>query len=486
MQDISSAIQCLRKGFAFKKHDYAWREKQLKALLRLFEENSNSFEEALFKDLKQNAMMRMVEPMMCITEIKHALKNLKQWMQAESVPNNMIFNLPGTASLKPEPYGIVLIIAPWNYPVQLLGRPLVGALAAGNSVLVKPSEVSANVSAVFGKLIPKYFSEEDVVCIEGGADVTTEILKHKFDYIFYTGSTAVGRIIMKAAAEHLTPVTLELGGKSPTIVDRDAESYLEVAAKRIVWGKLLNAGQTCIAPDYVLVHKDIEQKFVAAVKKVIKSFYGENPKKSDDYSRIISQKHTQRLGNLLEGNRDKIELGGEIDEVEKYVSPTLLRNPDPNTALMQEEIFGPILPILSMDSIEKACDFINNRPKPLALYIFSNNQKTIDYVIDNTSSGGVSINETIAHVSISTLPFGGVGESGMGAYNGKSSFDTFSHKKPIFRRPTWFDLNAKYPPYASNNLSILKYATIELPSMKNLLLVPTLVVLAAIAFALFK
>jgi aldehyde dehydrogenase (NAD+) len=370
--------------------------------------------------------------------------------------------------------------------VQLLGRPLVGALAAGNSVLVKPSEVSANVSAVFGKLIPKYFSEEDVVCIEGGADVTTEILKHKFDYIFYTGSTAVGRIIMKAAAEHLTPVTLELGGKSPTIVDRDAESYLEVAAKRIVWGKLLNAGQTCIAPDYVLVHKDIEQKFVAAVKKVIKSFYGENPKKSDDYSRIISQKHTQRLGNLLEGNRDKIELGGEIDEVEKYVSPTLLRNPDPNTALMQEEIFGPILPILSMDSIEKACDFINNRPKPLALYIFSNNQKTIDYVIDNTSSGGVSINETIAHVSISTLPFGGVGESGMGAYNGKSSFDTFSHKKPIFRRPTWFDLNAKYPPYASNNLSILKYATIELPSMKNLLLVPTLVVLAAIAFALFK
>jgi len=294
-----------------------------------------------------------------------------------------------------------------------------------------------------------------VKVVLGSIPETTELLKQEFDYIFYTGSPQVGKIVMKAASEHLTPVTLELGGKSPCIVDKDVN--LDVAAKRITWGKFLNNGQTCIAPDYMFVHKDIKSKLLDKIKQNVTDFYGEDPKKSPDYSRIVSERHAERLGKLIQGNAKNIFIGGDVDVKEKYVAPTIIENPDLNSPLMQEEIFGPILPVMTYDKFDDVVKFINQRPKPLALYLFSTNSKLKDEIVERTSSGATVINDVVVHNVIDTLPFGGVGNSGMGAYNGKFTFDTFSHNKTVFIKPTWIDPFARYPPYDNTKISIVQY-----------------------------
>jgi len=320
-------------------------------------------------------------------------------------------------------------------------------------VIVKPSEVSANCAAWLAANIPKYLDPNCVRVVEGGPDETTLLLKEKFDYIFYTGNTVVGRIVMKAAAEHLTPVTLELGGKTPCIVDRDAN--LDVSARRICSGKFSNAGQTCVAPDYILVHQDVEEKLIEKLKSTIHQFYGDDPEKSVDFTRVINTRHTERLALLLEGEENNILLGGQVNRQDKYVAPTLVKahfNSVENCKLMKDEIFGPILPIITVSSIDEAIQFVNDRPKPLALYVFSENKRVAEKVTRETSSGGAAVNETVLHVACRDLPFGGVGPSGIGAYNGKTTFDTFTHHKPVLSRPSWIDPSIRYPPFTPNKI----------------------------------
>jgi aldehyde dehydrogenase (NAD+) len=350
-----------------------------------------------------------------------------------------------------EPYGVVLIISPWNYPFQLTIAPLIGAIAAGNCVLIKPSEFSPATSALMAKMIAEIFDPDYLAVFQGDAEATQQILAEKFDYIFYTGSTAVGRIIMTAAARHLTPVTLELGGKSPCIVDQDAR--LDYGIKRIAWGKFLNAGQTCIAPDYVLVHRKIKEAFVEEMIRTIHTFYGEDPMESPDYARIINERHFNRLLRLTEKGR--ILSGGNSRRKDLYVAPTLIDQVSPDDPVMQEEIFGPILPLIEYDDIDEAIAFVNQRPKPLALYCFSENKQIQDRVLRETSSGGGCINDTISHIGSQELPFGGIGESGMGGYHGKVSFDTFTHQRGILFRSNLVDMPLRYPPYRGR-VSLLK------------------------------
>jgi len=357
---------------------------------------------------------------------------------------------PGSGYVMREPLGVVLIIAPWNYPISLVLKPLIGAISAGNCVVIKPSEVSENCAKWLTSNITKYLDTNCIQVYEGGPQETENLLKQQFDMIFYTGNTHVGKFVMKAAAEHLTPVTLELGGKSPCIVDKDID--LETSARRIVAGKFANVGQTCVAPDYILVHDQVEDKFVDKLQQVIKEFYGDNPQSSRDYSRIINQRHTKRLEKLLQGQN--VISGGSVDVQDNYISPTLVKisSDKLNSPIMQDEIFGPILPILTIHNIDEAIEFVNSRPKPLALYIFSKNTGVQKRVLETTSSGGACVNETVFHVACKTLPFGGVGPSGMGSYNGFHSFDTFSHKKSVLDRATWLDPSIRYPPYTDRKI----------------------------------
>lgn len=428
-----------------------YRLDQLTGLKKMMEENQKEFKDALFEDLKHNEMVKLNEILLSsINEIDNAIANLYYWMQPtkQSIPMG---HQPGSGYIYPEPFGVVLLISPWNYPVSLVIKPLVGVISAGNACVIKPSEVSGATSKVFAKLIPKYLDSKMYVVIEGGPKETTTILKEQFDYIFYTGSTGVGKIIMEAAAKHLTPVTLELGGKSPCIVLKDCD--IDVAVKRITWGKFFNCGQTCIAPDYVLIDESIEEAFCKKMKECIIQFYGENPQKSEEYSRIISKKHTERLSKLIPKD---CYYGGVFDVEDKYISPTIVRNIDLESDLMKEEIFGPILPILPIKSLKGAISFINQRDKPLALYVFTSNDENAQIVINNTSSGAVEVNENLMHFNISSLPFGGVGKSGIGAYNGKYSFDTFSHSKSVLFKSTSIDPSLRYPPYTKKGLEWLK------------------------------
>jgi acyl-CoA reductase-like NAD-dependent aldehyde dehydrogenase len=322
--------------------------------------------------------------------------------------------------------------------------PLIGALAAGNCAILKPSEIAPATSALLATILPKYLDSECVQVVEGGAELATALLAERFDAIFYTGNAAVARIVMEAAAKHLTPVTLELGGKSPCIVDRSAD--LDVAARRIVWGKFYNAGQTCIAPDYILVHSAIEEALCTRMKQTLLDFYGPDPRSSPDFGRIVNARHHQRLTKLLSGSGD-IVVGGDVDEQQRYFAPTILRKVPVNSPVMVDEIFGPILPVLSVPDIGVAIAFINSCPKPLSLYLFTNDRGVQAQVLERTSSGGVVINHTLMHEVIPSLPFGGVGASGMGAYHGKASFETFSHRKAVLVKSTWLDLPIQYPPY---------------------------------------
>jgi len=365
-----------------------------------------------------------------------------------------LLHKPGSGVIVKEPLGVVLIIAPWNYPFSLWLKPLIGAIAAGNCAVVKPSEVSRHCSHTAALLLPRYMDQGCIRIVEGAVKETTLLLQQQWDHIFYTGNGTVGKIVMKAAAEYLTPITLELGGKSPTIIDDSVN--LDVAARRLCWAKFtVNAGQTCVAPDYVLVTKDTKDAFLAKMAAVLKEFYADNVKESKDYSRIINENHTKRIKSLIDGQ--KIFIGGEVDVAQRYIAPTILQDVDPSSPVMQDEIFGPVLPVLEIENVDEAISFINARPKPLALYIFSNNKQNQSKIIARTSSGGVSVNDAVLHVICPELPFGGVGASGMGAYNGKATFDTFTHRKSVLQRATWSDPALRYPPYTESKLKWLKF-----------------------------
>jgi aldehyde dehydrogenase (NAD+) len=352
--------------------------------------------------------------------------------------------------------GVVLIISPWNYPLQLLLVPLVGAIAAGNCAVLKPSEITPAMSDLFARRLPNYVDRESIQVVEGGVAETTALLAERFDHIFYTGNGTVGRIVMEAAAKHLTPVTLELGGKSPCIVDQHTD--LDVAAKRIIWGKFFNAGQTCVAPDYVLVQQAIEDALLARMKQTLVEFFGDDPSKSPDYGRIVNERHHQRLMKLLPGSGEVVA-GGVGDEEKRYIAPTILRNVPADAPVMADEIFGPILPVLKYAGIDEAIARVNARPKPLALYLFTNDEEVQKRVLERTSSGGVTVNHTLLHLTVPALPFGGVGASGLGAYHGKFSFETFSHRKSVLIKPTWLDLKFIYPPYDKTKRKLVRWLT---------------------------
>jgi aldehyde dehydrogenase (NAD+) len=432
----------------------AWRREQLKAMLRLLTENEAALSAAITEDLGRHPLEAYsLDVGVSLLHIKHMLKHLADWMKPQRVSPGMLA-LPGTAEIISEPLGVVLVIAPWNYPIQLLVVPLAAALAAGNCVVAKPSELSAATSSLLASLIPKYLDTSAVAVVEGAVAETTALLERRFDHIFFTGSTPVGRVVMQAAAKHLTPVTLELGGKSPTIVAADAD--INVAARRIAYGKSVNAGQTCVAPDYVLVHNSVKLRLVERLRHEIAEFFGPDQSSSESFGRIVSERHLERLRGLADSAGGEVHAAGEADSARRYMPTTIIVDPDPASTLMQEEIFGPVLPVIGVDSIDEAIAFVNAREKPLALYVFTGNQAVADTVLAETSSGGACINHTLMHLVPDELPFGGVGTAGTGSYHGKASFDTFSHRKSVLRKPTRFDPKFLYPPYTGLKSKLLR------------------------------
>ncbi|MEH2368269.1 aldehyde dehydrogenase [Nostoc sp.] len=443
LSNIGNIIETQRDFFQTgKTKDVNFRIEQLTTLKQAIIEHEKSIVEALKADLHKPELETYLTEISVIKDIDYAIKNIQNWSKPKKAAVSWDF-FSYSAKIYPEPLGVVLIIGPWNYPFQLIISPLIGAIAAGNCAIIKPSEIASHTSDVIAKIIAKHFDPAYLAVIEGGVEASQKLLAEKFDHIFFTGGTAVGKIIMAAAAKYLTPVTLELGGKSPCIVDTDIN--LEHTVRRITWGKFINAGQTCIAPDYLLVNKTIKKDLIDGLEKSLKEFYGDNPVNSPDYARIISQKHFERLVSFLKDG--KVVIGGENQPSERYIAPTLIDNVSLEDSVMQEEIFGPILPIIEYTDIAEAIALINSRPKPLALYLFSQDKNLQKRVLQETSSGGVCINDTVMQVGVSSLPFGGVGDSGIGNYHGKASFDTFSHKKSVLQNSFWLDLKWRYAPY---------------------------------------
>ena len=435
------------------KTDINYRKKKLTQLLNTIITQEDAIIEALYKDFKKPAFEGVLtETNYVISELKETIKNIQKWAKPERVLPS-ILNFPSTDFIYKEPYGKVLIIAPWNYPFQLAFCPLIAAVAAGNQVTVKPSELTPNTSKIIAKIIKDTFDENHIKTVEGGIEIAQELLSKRWDYIFFTGSVAVGKIVAKAAAENLTPVTLELGGKNPCIVDETAN--LKLAAKRIVWGKFINAGQTCIAPDYILVSEKVKSKFVDYLKAEINHAYGENPELSLDFARIVNKKNWNRLVKMLDN--ENIIFGGITNPKDWFITPTLLDEPKLESLVMQDEIFGPILPLLSFQTDSEISTIINRYDKPLSLYVFSENKLFIKKIIQEYSFGGGCINDTVVHFSNNRLPFGGVGMSGIGAYHGQLSFDIFSHKKAIVKKANWLDLPIRYAPYKEKLKSIRKF-----------------------------
>lgn len=428
------------------------RKETLIKLLNVIITHENDIIQALHDDFKKPAFEAVLtETNYVISELKDTIKNLYQWAKPKKVFPS-ILNFPSTDYIYREPYGKVLIIAPWNYPFQLALCPLISAVAAGNQVVLKPSELTPKTSEIIAKIIQKTFQINHVEVIEGGVEITQKLLSQRWDYIFFTGSVPVGKIVAKAAAENLTPVTLELGGKNPCIIDETAN--LKLAAKRIVWGKFINAGQTCIAPDYILIQKNMKSHFLQFMKEEITKAYGAEPKLSPDYARIINQKNWLRLVNMID--EDKVAFGGHSEIENCYISPTLIDESDVDSLIMKEEIFGPLLPILSYENEEDINTIISKYEKPLALYIFTETHSFAQKMIQKYSFGGGCINDTVIHFSNKRLPFGGVGHSGIGAYHGSLSFDTFSHKKGIVKKANWLDLPMRYAPYNDKLKTIRK------------------------------
>jgi aldehyde dehydrogenase (NAD+) len=429
----------------------AERKEVLKKLLKNVIIHEEEILEALYKDFKKPKFEGVVsETSYIINDIRNTIKNIHSWAKPKWVFPSML-NFPSSDYIYSEPYGKVLIISPWNYPFQLAMSPLIAAVAAGNKVTLKPSELTPYTSAIISKIIRETFDVKHVVAVTGDYTIAQDLLQKRWDYIFFTGSVAVGKIVAKAAAENLTPVTLELGGKNPCIVDETAN--LPLAAKRIVWGKILNAGQTCIAPDYILVHHGMKTKFVNFLIQEIENALGENPEISEDYARIVNLKNWERQLKLLENQH--ILSGGESNKDGFYLAPTLLDEPNLDSLVMQDEIFGPILPILSYESKSDIEKIISKYEKPLSLYLFSENDKFIKEVLAKYSFGGGCVNDTVIHFANKRLPFGGVGHSGIGAYHGRLSFDTFSHKKAIVKKGNWLDVPLRYAPY-NGKLNIIK------------------------------
>jgi aldehyde dehydrogenase (NAD+) len=450
---IAGTVKRLRATYNTRKtRPLEWRRNQLQQMVAMLEENEDAFIEALRLDLGKPMVEGFITDLAFTTsEIALMLKNLKKWNKVEKVRTPLVA-LPAKSVRIPEPIGVVCVIAPWNYPVQLLLVPAAGAIAAGNTVVLKPSEVTPHVSAVLARLIPQYMDNDAVALIEGGVPETTELLAQKFDHIFYTGNGKIGRVVMAAAAVNLTPVTLELGGKSPVIIDKSAN--IKVAARRVAWGKWLNAGQTCIAPDYVLVDETVQDKFVDALRTSLIDFYGENPHTSDSYGRIVSPRHFDRLLHLMTGGTAII--GGESAAADRYIAPTVLGNINIDAPIMQEEIFGPLLPIIPVKNTAEAISFITSRDHPLALYVFAEDKDVVNTVLSNTTAGGVTVNGTLLHITSPHLPFGGIGESGLGAYHGKSGVRIFQHMKPVLKRGTRLDPQLAYPPYTDRKFKIFR------------------------------
>ena len=458
MKKSFNSILTIQKEFfkTQKTKDINFRLQSLKKLKSVVKKNENEIISVLKKDLgKCEFESYVTEFALFYEEINLHIKNLRKWSKPQSIPSP-IQHFPNKNYIYKEPYGVVLIIGPFNYPVQLILVPLVGAISAGNCAIIKPSENALHTALLLEKIINEHFEEDyiQVVAPDQGKKAVTELINLTFDYMFFTGSTAVGKIIMQAAAKNLIPVTLELGGKSPCIVDKDCK--LKLSAKRIVWGKFMNAGQTCIAPDYLIVHKKIKDKFLSFLVEEIKSQYGTDIKNNPEYHRMINKEHTERVLKYLKNGA--IYYGGDYDIENKYIEPTILTDVKENDPVMEEEIFGPIFPVIEFENLDEVIDFINSKTsKPLALYYFSEDKNNIKKVLKNISSGGVSINDTIIQVAQNILPFGGVGNSGIGNYHGKASFETFSHTKSVCKRGTFMEFNTRFAPFKDKVNLIRKF-----------------------------
>lgn len=451
-------VKTLRESFrSGKTRRYSWRADQLKGIIRMIEEKETEIVNSIEADISKPSLETFLyEISLAKSACKLALKELQQWMKPEKV-SSMLTAFPSSAEIVPEPLGIVLVISAWNYPFLLAIDPVIGAIAAGNAVVLKPSEIAPSTSAMLAGTLPNYVDSSCIKVVEGSVPETTALLEQRWDKILYTGNAKIGRIIMNAAAKHLTPVVLELGGKCPVVVDSDVD--LNVTSKRIVVGKWgSNNGQACLAPDYILTTKSLAPKLVDALKVSLESFYGEKPMESGDLSRIVNSSHFARIGRLLDDEKlsGKIAHGGEKDEKLLKIEPTLLVDVPEDSLIMQEEIFGPLLPIVTVDNIEDCFDMINSKPKPLAAYLFTKNKKLEEKFVKDVSAGGLLVNDTVMHFTNPKLPFGGVGESGMGAYHGKHSFDAFSHKKAVLRRSFIGEVSARYPPYTPRKQKFLK------------------------------
>jgi acyl-CoA reductase-like NAD-dependent aldehyde dehydrogenase len=433
--------------------DVRFRIEMLKKLGRALEANRSAILKALKADMgKPTFEAYAAEISHLQMSVAEATKRVASWSRPRRVRTPSLL-LPASSNIYPEPLGVALIIGPWNYPGDLIFEPLIGAVAAGNCATLKPSEVTENTSRVIARIVADNFDPAFVAVVEGDAETAQCLLAERFDYIFYTGGGVVGRLVMEAAAKNLTPVTLELGGKSPCIVEPDI--HLDHAARRIAWGKWFNAGQTCIAPDYLLVNRAVKSALLSAIKRYIKVFYGEDPEQSPDYARIVSDRHFDRISNLLD--EGQVIAGGLTNRESRYIAPTIIDNVSPDHKIMQEEIFGPVLPVLDYDSLDEAIAVVNARQKPLALYFFSRDKGKQRRVLGQTTSGGGCINDTLVYYSNDALPFGGVGESGFGKYHGKASFDTFSNMRSVVTRSFLFDVYLRYPPYKNHARPLARF-----------------------------
>ncbi|WP_448522260.1 aldehyde dehydrogenase [Schleiferia thermophila] len=452
MHDLGGLVR-KQKNFFSEGHTLTaeFRINALSSLKEAIQNYESDILEALHKDLRKSAFEAWATEIGIVyQEIDLHRRHLRSWMRGKRVPTNQLIHFWSTSRIEPQPYGQTLIIAPWNYPFQLVMMPLVGAVSAGNTAVIKPSEFTPTVAEVVEKIISMAFSDSHVKVVPGGPDVSKALLEEKWDIIFFTGSPRVGKIVYEAAARHLTPVVLELGGKSPTIVTRHAN--VEVSARRIIWGKQINAGQTCIAPDYLLVHSAVKDRLVDRMKFYISKFYGNQIDKNPDYPAIVSRLHAERIAGYIQ--MSKVIHGGKVDLERRFIEPTIVEV-SPEDPVMQEEIFGPVLPVMTFESLQNVIAFINERPKPLALYIFSEDKEEQSEILTKTFSGSAAVNEVVMQVANEHLPFGGVGNSGMGNYHGKRSFECFSHERSVLYKSTWIDIPLRYPPFG-NKVNLIK------------------------------
>ncbi len=471
VDEIPATVARLRKAFlTHKTHSVAYRKNQLRSLAYCFQENADAFCKAINKDLgRSHFETTFAEVSGILNEIVEALHDIDGWAKDEKKWGGLQWATHGVI-LRKEPKGTVLVIGAWNYPITVQVGPMIGAIAAGNTLILKPSEVSAHSARLLTELLPKYLDPETFAVVNGGIPETTALLDQRFEHIFYTGNGTVGRIIQEKAAKWLCPVSLELGGKSPTIVDESAD--LKIAAHRILWGKTLNAGQTCISPDYVLVVRSVQDRLVKELQKAAAEFWPEKSNKTTkDFARIVNENHFKRLASVLDSTKGKVVIGGETEQSSKYIAPTVVANVGPDDALMQGELFGPILPIVPIANLTAAIEFINARDQPLALYVFGKDS-VVQRVIQETRSGGVVVGDTLLHYAVGALPFGGTGPSGHGSYHGKHGFDVFSHQRAVLVAPHRGIMGKiveavmyfRYPPYTTANLN--KYKAIAMPSLR--------------------